>query len=88
MRRVWLLVQVLGLINPLPAQAAEPQQVSLTSLDSSTITAWVFQPDGKPRGTVVALHGCGGLFATEGSRTGRISARHQAMAERLGVPRL
>jgi len=82
-RRAWLLVQVLGLISPLLAQATEPQPVSLTSLDSSTIIAWVFQPDGKPRGTVVALHGCGGLFATEGSRAGRISARHQAMAERL-----
>lgn len=83
MRRFRLLAQVLGLISPLLSQATEPQQVSLTSLDNTSITAWVFQPEGKPRATVVALHGCGGLYATEGSRKGRFSARHQAMADRL-----
>ena len=77
------LVSLVVCVAGLPAQAAQPQQVSLTSLDDTRITAWVFQPENKPRATVVALHGCGGLFATEGSRTGLISARHQAMADRL-----
>lgn len=67
----------------LPAQAAQPQQVSLSSLDGTPLKAWVFQPDSKPRATVVALHGCGGLYATLGSRKGQINARHQAMADRL-----
>jgi dienelactone hydrolase len=84
-RRFRLLVQVLGLISPLLSHAAEPQQVNLASLDGTSITAWVFQPEGKPRATVVALHGCGGLYATEGSRKGRFSARHQSMVDRLVV---
>ena len=67
----------------LPAQAAQPQEVSLNSLDGTAIKAWVFQPENKARGTVVALHGCGGLYATIGSRTGQINARHQAMADML-----
>jgi len=32
---------------------------------------------------VVALHGCGGLYATTGKRQGQLNARHQAMAELL-----
>ncbi len=66
-----------------PAHAAQPQQVTLSSLDGTRITAWVFQTEVKSRATVVALHGCGGLFASVGSRKGLLSARHQAMADSL-----
>ena len=63
--------------------AAQPQQVSFASLDGTSITAWVFQPASKPSGSVVALHGCGGLYAASGARRGQLNARHQAMAEML-----
>ena len=66
------------------SSAAEPQQVSFASLDGTPIKAWVFQPAvGQPAGTVVALHGCGGLYASAGARQGKLNARHQAMAEML-----
>lgn len=66
------------------AVAAQPQEVSFASLDGTPIKAWIFRPTAnKPNGTVVALHGCGGLYATSGARQGRLNARHQAMAEML-----
>jgi dienelactone hydrolase len=65
------------------AIGVEPQQVSFSSLDGTPITVWLFQPQTKPKGSVVALHGCGGLYATLGSRQGQINARHQAMADML-----
>ena len=59
-------------------------EVSFPSLDKTILTAHVFQPAQQPpRGTVVALHGCGGLFATAGPRKGELNARHQAMARML-----
>lgn len=64
--------------------AAAPQEVNFNSLDGTTLKAWVFQPTGQaPKGTVVALHGCGGLYATVGQRKGQLNARHQAMADLL-----
>lgn len=65
------------------ARAAEGQQVAFASLDGTPLKAWVLQPAGKPKGTVVALHGCGGLYAAVGSRKGQLNARHQAMADLL-----
>lgn len=65
------------------SQAAQPQVVNFASLDGTPLKAWVFQPTDKPRGSVVALHGCGGLYATSGARKGQLNARHQAMADLL-----
>jgi dienelactone hydrolase len=62
---------------------AGAQEASFNSLDGTVLTALVFQPKGPPTGAVVALHGCGGLFATRGARKGRLNARHQAMADLL-----
>jgi len=71
----------------LPGQvtaAAAPQEVSYPSHDGTLIKAWVFLPDGPvPRGSVVALHGCGGLYASRGEHRGQLNARHQAMADML-----
>lgn len=74
----------------------EPQEVTFASLDATPLKAWVFippempntqlnmqRPVGQKRGTVVALHGCGGLYAASGARKGQISARNLAMAELL-----
>ena len=73
------------------SHAAQPQEVVFDSLDGTALKVWVFQPaenakteSTKPkRGTVVALHGCGGLYATGGGRKGQLNARHQAMADLL-----
>lgn len=78
-----MLILLLAVFLALPACAADGQQVAFASLDGSTLKAWVFQPVGKPKGTVVALHGCGGLYAAIGSRKGQLNARHQAMADLL-----
>ena len=64
------------------------QTASFVSLDGTQIKALVFHPavvNSEPasRGTVIALHGCGGLYATTGSRKGQLNARHQAMADLL-----
>ncbi len=67
------------------------QQVSLASLDGTLIKAWWFEvPQPKESGVmltqrpvVIALHGCGGLYASAGARKGQLNARHQAMGEML-----
>ena len=63
--------------------AAEPRAVSVPSLDGTVIGAWVFRPAAAARGTVVALHGCGGLYAKSSARRGQLNARHQAMTDML-----
>lgn len=66
------------------AAAGPAAVVSIPSLDGTPVKAWVFQPGQQPpRGTVVALHGCGGLYSTAASRQGLFNARHQAMADML-----
>lgn len=64
-----------------------PQTVTIASADGTPIRALVFQPalaaGEAVRSTVVALHGCGGLYVNRGGRLGQLSARHQAMAELL-----
>ncbi|MFD0666370.1 dienelactone hydrolase family protein [Ramlibacter sp. MAHUQ-53] len=65
------------------ARAAEPEAVAFDSLDGTPLQAWVYRPEGPPRGAVVALHGCGGLYARAGARAGRLNPRHHAMGEWL-----
>jgi dienelactone hydrolase len=83
------LAAVLALIFGLQAAptalaAAAPVAASFPSADGTLINAWVFQPEQQPpRATVVALHGCGGLYSTRPSRQGQFNARHQAMADLL-----
>ena len=77
---------VLGFCPPVAAQIA-----NVVSLDGTQIKALVFHPSvassgqasQTSRGTVIALHGCGGLYATTGSRKGQLNVRHQAMADLL-----
>ena len=79
---------LLTLCTASAVSAAEPQETSFSSLDGTVLKVWIFHPahdlpGQAARGTVVALHGCGGLYATGGSRKGQFNARHQAMAELL-----
>jgi len=66
---------------PLVVRADE---VTFTSLDGTAIQAHVLQPlQQPPRGTVIVLHGCGGLYSILPSKKGQFSARHQGMADLL-----
>ena len=91
MPKILLKISVGGFVLVLCLPAAA-QVVGLTSQDGTPIQALVFHPavssatssTTKPaRGTVIALHGCGGLYATTGPRKGQLNARHQAMADML-----
>lgn len=64
------------------------QAVNFNSLDGTVLKALIFHRATSVngmvnQGTVAMLHGCGGLFATQGSRKGLLNARHQAMADLL-----
>jgi len=84
--KIAFYVQVLAFCVPAAAQIA-----SFNSLDGTVLKALVFHPptssnsqaNQASRGTVIALHGCGGLYATTGARKGQLNARHQAMADLL-----
>lgn len=77
------LVVALGIVAE-PAQAIELEAVNFPSLDGTPLNAWLALPGVGPiKGAVVALHGCGGLYATSGARKGLLNARHHAAAEML-----
>ncbi|KAF1048048.1 MAG: hypothetical protein GAK38_01518 [Xylophilus sp.] len=66
------------------AAAPQPEKVSIASRDGTPLVAWLFRPpDRAARGSVIALHGCGGLYAGRDAASGRFTARHQAMADML-----
>ncbi len=83
---IWHLIASICVAGMLlsPAQAQQPPvAVTVPSLDGTALTAWLFPAQAEHRGTVVALHGCGGLYATTGARAGLLNARHSAMAQML-----
>jgi dienelactone hydrolase len=63
------------------------QELLLRSADGTELKAWLRNPDGlpadQPRPVVLALHGCGGLYASSGPRRGQMNARHDGMAQLL-----
>jgi dienelactone hydrolase len=77
----------------LPAAAATTgERVSFSSLDIDPqsgmpimLTGLYFTPDPSAGGfpAVIALHGCDGMYSALASRRGRLTARHQAMADLL-----
>ena len=81
-RGAWLLCA-------LPAWCAGQtyQALSVRSADGTELKAWRIDPEGmpaeQPRPVVLALHGCGGLYATQGPRRGQLNARHDGMARLL-----
>ena len=77
------LAAILAFIVASSGAFAGGQEASFNSLDGTVLTAMVFQPAGPSKGAVIALHGCGGLFATRGARKGLLNARHQAVADLL-----
>ena len=67
------------------ALAAEHQTITYPSLDGTPIKAELFLPSGaEPKATVVAFHGCGGLYSTRSTPDApRLTERHQGMADLL-----
>lgn len=65
----------------------QPVSEFLPGADGLALKVWVFHPPQQAsdaqRPVVVALHGCGGIYATVGSRKGQLSARHQGMTDLL-----
>ncbi len=87
----WVISVVFGCFAAF-SHAAQPVEAIFPSLDGTSLKAWVFVPVEMPgaqwpvglkRGTVIAFHGCGGLYATGGPNKGGLNARHQAMADLL-----
>lgn len=69
---------------PARAEALKPDLAKFNSADGTPLTAWVYRSESAvSKGSVVALHGCGGLYAPTGARKGLLNARSQAMAEML-----
>ena len=97
MPKTLLKIAFYGLVLVTCLPSAAQQMVSFNSLDGTVIKALVFHPpvlshnqtnhanqaNQASRGTVIALHGCGGLYAATGSRQGQLTARSQAMADLL-----
>ena len=82
LRAAACLVALLLLARGVSAAAVEP--VTFRSLDGTALHALLLRAPAQPApGTVIALHGCGGLYATSGPRKGLLNARHQAMADLL-----
>ncbi len=68
------------------ASAALAQEaITLPGPGSIQLKAWHYKPagDASPKPVVIALHGCGGLYAAAGARKGLLNARHHAMGEML-----
>lgn len=71
--------------------AMAQEVASFNSQDGTPLKALVFHPtvsgagqaSQAKRGTVIALHGCDGLYSNFDARRGQLSARHQAMADLL-----
>jgi dienelactone hydrolase len=83
MRRLRAVLAVSLGLQVLSARAVAPEPVSFQGLDGTVLTAWVARPTTPAKGTVVAMHGCGGLYLARGKRQGQLNARHQAMADLL-----
>jgi len=79
---------LVGLFIAVAASTVAQEHVRFPSLDAdltkgppTELDGYLFRPAGEgPFPAVVALHGCGGLFAANGRR---INARHRDWAERL-----
>jgi dienelactone hydrolase len=61
------------------------EAISLPGPGGIVLKAWHYKPSGDttPKPVVIALHGCGGLYATSGDRKGQLNARHHAMGQML-----
>ena len=66
-----------------PAPPSPPAPVQFDSADGTRVPALLFLPNGMPKGSVIALHGCAGIYAQRGARKGSLSAHYQGVADLL-----
>jgi len=70
---------------PLVCFGQTPSREVIESADGTHLRALLLHPTGissdQKRPLVIALHGCGGLYATSGSNVGKLNARHDGMAQ-------
>lgn len=83
MRSVFLLL--LSVAFSLNAQGQDA--AILPGAGGLQIKTWHYKPAGdeSPKPVVIALHGCGGLYATSGTRKGQLNARHHGMGQMLAA---
>lgn len=55
------------------------ETIRFPASDGGMLHAALYLPQGHPRGVVIALHGCAGLFSTARNRQGFPTARHDEM---------
>lgn len=69
----------------LASAALAQEAVVLPGPGGIQLKAWQYKPagDASPKPVVIALHGCGGLYATAGARKGQLNARHHSMGQML-----
>jgi dienelactone hydrolase len=84
------LLLLMLLASPLPAFVGERVSFPSLDLDPSTgepvkLSGLFFTPDPSAGGfpAVIVLHGCDGMYSALPSRRGRLTPRHQAMADLL-----
>ncbi len=68
------------------AFALAQQTVQLPGPGGAQLKAWHYLPASESaamKPVVIALHGCGGLYATAGERKGQLNVRHHAMGQML-----
>ena len=91
MARLAVLLSTLVMTSA-TASAATGQRVTFPSFDIDPpsgeplmLSGLFFTPDASAGGfpAVIALHGCDGMYSALASQRGRLSARHQAMADLL-----
>jgi dienelactone hydrolase len=73
-------------VRPPAPSKAQPRAVSFFNRDGARLHALLFLPDDGQarRGTVIALHGCNGLYDEQAPNIAlTLNSRHQAMAEML-----
>jgi dienelactone hydrolase len=70
------------------ASANAQDMMALPGPGGVQLKVWHYKPLGdmnSAKPVVIALHGCGGLYATIGQRKGQLNARHHAMGEMLAA---
>jgi len=73
------------------AVSSTPQPIQIPSRDGTLISGWWLRADESAlgatasgaRGVVIALHGCGGLYAAGREQAGQLTQRHGGLAQRL-----
>jgi dienelactone hydrolase len=87
--RQWFLIGIIFITAIVSAHAADSTAIHFASLDKKDgvpveLTAWWFKAAGPgKRATIIAMHGCGGLYSTKKGHQSEFNARHKNMVQLL-----